>query len=180
MLERLDGVILPGSEEPATPSEIFRTDLGREVYGGGGITPDIEVSLEEMPPYLQYLLSRSAFFDYAVRYTTENEIEGRDWWPDDETLSRFSDWLVETELSDPDEIGEALADPEVRAAVERQLRAEVFNAEFDFQARHQVLADGDPQIKRALELFGEASALLSRRRGLESEEERPEKEGVGL
>ncbi|MDX1503425.1 MAG: S41 family peptidase [Thermoanaerobaculia bacterium] len=171
---------LPGSEELARPTEIFRTDLGREVYGGGGITPDIEVPLEELPPYLQYLLSRSAFFDYAVLFTSENQVEGREWWPDDETLAGFSKWLVEGELSSPEEIEEALADPEVRAAVARQLRAEVFNAAFDFQARHQVLADGDPQIQRALELFGEASALLSRRQGLEDEPATPAREGVGL
>ena len=35
--------------------EVFHTDLGRKVYGGGGITPDVMVKDEELSPFEQFL-----------------------------------------------------------------------------------------------------------------------------
>src|SRR6185436_7977958 len=36
------------------PSQIFETDLGRKVYGGGGITPDVLVQEDELLPFEQF------------------------------------------------------------------------------------------------------------------------------
>ncbi|MFQ5528229.1 MAG: hypothetical protein ACE5GX_18495 [Thermoanaerobaculia bacterium] len=43
----------------------------------------------------------------------------------------------------------------------RYLNAELFNAAFGIEARHQVLARGDVQIRTGLELFDEARQLLT-------------------
>ena len=51
--------------------------------------------------------------------------------------------------------------------MKRYLHAEIFNSAFGIEARFEALATGDPQIGRALELLGEASDLLARRRDLE-------------
>ena len=152
---------------PAPESqEVYRTALGREVYGGGGISPDITVEPQSLSPEMQYLLSRSAFFDYAIEYTSSSPVEDRDWQPPADLLGRFAEWLLEKELTSADESEEMMADEANREAMRRYLHAEIFNSAFGIEARYEVLAAGDPQIERALELLGEASDLLARKRGL--------------
>ncbi len=149
-------------------SEVFRTDLGREVYGGGGITPDIPVELDDLPEILQTLLARSSFFDYGVEYAARHVIPDRNWQPDDKLLGDFRTWLIEQEISTGEELDEAFADPGIRETARRYLHAEIFNAAFGFEARHQVLARGDKQVERGLQAFIQALDLLARRQSLDN------------
>lgn len=147
--------------------QVFRTDLGREVYGGGGITPDVTVEPLFLSPEIQYLLSQSTFFAFAVEYTSTHTIEDREWAPEPELLDEFAAWLLAKELNTEEEIFEMLGSPETNETITRYLHAEIFNSAFGIEGRFEVLATGDPQIGRSLELLGEASDLLARRRGLE-------------
>ena len=148
--------------------ETYYTDLGREVYGEGGIQPDVIVEPHTVAPFVQFLLSRNAFFDFAVEYTEDREIESRDWQPPADLLERFEDWTIQRELATREEIEEGLAGEEDRVQSRRYLLAEILNSAFGIEARYQVLAEGDNQIARALELFDEAADLLARRQGLEA------------
>jgi carboxyl-terminal processing protease len=65
-------------EVPLKDREIFRTETGRIVYGGGGITPDHIVKPLELSRVVQLLEVRSAIFDYAVLYASKNPNVGRD------------------------------------------------------------------------------------------------------
>jgi carboxyl-terminal processing protease len=147
--------------------EAFRTDLGRTVYGGGGITPDVEVRPRELPPALQYLFARSAFFRFAIDWANRHE-DGvaRDWRPDGAVEREFADWLVREKLQTAEEAAAILADADSRGVVTRQIRAEVLGAKFGIEAAHQVLAEGDTQIQAALDLFPRAATLLAQRKGL--------------
>lgn len=51
----------------ATP-QTYYTQGGRQVFGGGGITPDIIVETERSPAFVQELARRRVFFDFAVEY----------------------------------------------------------------------------------------------------------------
>ncbi len=46
----------------------FVTRNGREVKGGGGITPDIEVPVEPLPPLTRRLWAQSLFFSFAAEH----------------------------------------------------------------------------------------------------------------
>ena len=146
--------------------EVFRTDLGREVYGGGGITPDVRVEPMELEPAVQYLLSRNAFFDFAIEYASGHDITDRDWTPPDETFTQFKRWVEEQDLSERDEVREGLEDPQTTATILRYIHAEIFNSAFGMDARWRVLAGGDRQIQTALEQLDQASSLLARRLSL--------------
>lgn len=56
-------------------SKIFKTDGGRIVYGGGGITPDIFVPKDTLmnSKYLFELYSKNIIREYALRYANANE-----------------------------------------------------------------------------------------------------------
>jgi carboxyl-terminal processing protease len=55
------------TKEGAAPKSYY-TEGGRQVYGGGGISPDITVEQQEIPSFVQDLERRRAFFDFAVEY----------------------------------------------------------------------------------------------------------------
>jgi carboxyl-terminal processing protease len=148
--------------------QVYSTDLGRTVYGGGGIAPDIEVEPALIGPYLQFLHARNAFFQFSVEFANRRKIGDPEWAPDDEVFDDFAGWLEREEISSPDELEEALTeDPEMRDYVLRQIRAEVFNSSFGIEARHRALTPGDRQLREALEQFDEASNLLVARRDLD-------------
>ncbi len=149
--------------------EPFQTDLGRTVYGGGGITPDVLVEPEQAGSFVQFLVARSAFFDYSVEYTSNNPVSDPDWRPSEEVFQSFLTWLVDEDVAEPDEIDEGLTDPQDRERAMRLLRAEVLNSVFGLEARYKALAEGDNQIRKALTLFEQAGELLARRKALRSE-----------
>ncbi len=60
------------AETPVESREVFKTELGRKVYGGGGITPDVVVEPRELPRTLQILEVRSAIFNFAVDYAARH------------------------------------------------------------------------------------------------------------
>ncbi len=55
-----------------SPEEIFYTNGGRTVYGGGGIVPDIEIERETWQPIEINLFRSGLFFNYAVQYVADN------------------------------------------------------------------------------------------------------------
>jgi carboxyl-terminal processing protease len=155
--------------------EAYRTDLGRKVYGGGGISPDVIIEFQEIPSLLQILLSRNAFFDFAVSYANRHPIESRDWQVPDPVLEEFYRWVVEEELITSEELTEQTADAAVAEEVRRNLRGELLNSAFGIEARYEVIAEGDPQILEALTLFDDAKSLLARRQLLLDDDSQPEK-----
>ncbi len=50
----------------------FKTENGRTVYDGGGISPDIEVKSEPLSNIVISLLTRNLIFDYATIFVAEN------------------------------------------------------------------------------------------------------------
>jgi carboxyl-terminal processing protease len=162
------------ADDPHAGEPVFYTDLGRKVYGGGGITPDVVAEPQELSPYSQFLISRSAHFEFAVDYVRRHEISTEtmemDWQPAPEVLDEMRDWLVEEELSTAEEVAEAFEDATTRVDTLRFVRAEVFNALWGQDASHRIKAEGDAQIQRALELFDQADDLLARRQSLDAAE----------
>jgi carboxyl-terminal processing protease len=148
---------------PVDPGGEYATDLGRKVYGGGGITPDVLAQATEAPPYVQYLLARNAFFDFAVDYTRKAKVSDRDWQPEPTVLEQFSSWLVAEKIGTQEEVTKGLADSAARDFALRQIRAEALNGAFGLEAGHKALAAGDAQLQSALKLFDRAAALLASR-----------------
>jgi len=50
----------------------YKTEIGRTVYGGGGILPDIEVKKPKTTETTETLLKSDAFFNYITNYFYEN------------------------------------------------------------------------------------------------------------
>ncbi len=151
-----------GEQGAGKPQEVFQTGLGRRVLGGGGIRPDFVVELPEPSPFLQLLYSRNAFLDFATSSLARSGYDPSS-ASDQELFDDFSSWLVREEKIAEEEVARALTDPVDRGRAINQIRSDIALAESGSEAAHRILALQDPQIQRALELFGEAAELLGRR-----------------
>ncbi len=155
--------------ESPSPEErpVFHTDLGREVYGGGGVTPDYVVEQDEPPALIWRLQARSGFHRFPFEVGNQEEIESTDWQVSDEYLDRFWEWVIEEEFATAEELEEALEDPEVERYARVGLRYEIFNTAFGLTEGFKAGAELDNQLARALELLDEAEDLLDQRLDLD-------------
>ena len=62
----------------------FKTRNGRDVFDGGGVQPDIEVTFSKQTPITKAILNENLIFNYATNYYYHNSI-------DDITEFKFSD-----------------------------------------------------------------------------------------
>ena len=69
-----------------------RTAGGRTVYGGGGITPDIEVE-PDIPPFALALERRRIPFSFAVHYAAMHREIGLDFEVDDDVIGEFRAYI---------------------------------------------------------------------------------------
>lgn len=148
-------------EIPKEDREIFKTDTGRIVYGGGGITPDVIVKPVELSRVVQLLEVRSAIFDYAVRYAAKNPALTHDVRVTAPMIEEFILFSAEKEIAPASDIRKALENAEDRQYVERALRAEIVAAKYGYEASYPIRIQGDNQVARAIEMLSEAEKLAS-------------------
>jgi carboxyl-terminal processing protease len=156
-------------KDPETELEVFYTDVGRKVFGGGGIRPDVLVKREELPSLAETLERRSAFFEYARHYRSgHDEVPEADKFKVRAALmDEFRSFLTETkELEFTDEEFEESTD-----YIRRALKAEILGNYYGLEARNRALADGDRQLQEALKYFTEAKRMARLRADLLEKEE---------
>jgi carboxyl-terminal processing protease len=165
------------TEDPETqkkPGEVFSTDLGRKVYGGGGITPDVVLSLDSAPDFIQFLRARAAFLNFAVDYLRETPVKSKTWQPDDAVFDKMIAWLKQESIGTPEEIDEAFADAATRQAAMSEIQIEVMTAAYGVTEGHRVRSRTDNQLQKALSLFGDARELLETREAIQSTKKNPQ------
>ena len=146
----LEDYVMGNNTAPEDQRESRFTDAGRKVLGGGGITPDTKVSLEEISKFSDMLERRTAFFDYAVVYTTNHKTPPNKatFKVTDDTIADFKRFLTRKKIEYTDKDIQDNLDY-IRLAI----KAEVYAYHFGLEERQKVLSDRDAQIQKALELF---------------------------
>ncbi|HVF50165.1 MAG TPA: S41 family peptidase [Pyrinomonadaceae bacterium] len=155
-------------KRPAGPES--RTDTGRVVYGGGGISPDEVVKPNVISPAQQRFIDPifafameltngrlNGFDAYIVQRPIEygHDLKATD-FPVTEALYKALKDFVATKPAF--KISAAQLDRE-RAFVERQLRYELATAAYGTTTAVQVFNISDPQIGRAIDLMPRAREL---------------------
>ncbi|MDZ7261599.1 MAG: S41 family peptidase [candidate division KSB1 bacterium] len=74
---------------------VYKTASGRIVYGGGGITPDVEVRLPLLNPYQFELIRKSMLFNFALVYATKHPELPRGFTVDEKMIEAFKSFLKE-------------------------------------------------------------------------------------
>lgn len=156
------------SQQPTGPKS--KTDMGRTVYGGGGIMPDEIVkpiylnSVQQKlnNPVFAFALELSfgrvkGFENYKVDKPIEfnRDIKATDYPITDQLFAAFKTFVA----SRPNfKITAAQAEKE-RAYIERQLRTELVTAAYGTTTSYQVFNLVDPQIMKAIEIIPRAKEL---------------------
>jgi carboxyl-terminal processing protease len=149
------------SEVPLKDRKQFKTDTGRVVYGGGGITPDVMVKPAQLSRTTQLLEVRSALFNYGVEYAAKHPDVTKEIAITPEIVEDFIRFSAEKDAAPIADIREALTKPADRKFIEHSLRAEIIAAKFGFDASYPYRLEGDSQVEKALEVFPEAQKLAS-------------------
>ncbi len=85
--------------EPDTVHRAFKTKVGRIVYDGGGIAPDIEVP-DETPSVVELALyRRSTFFKFANQYQAKHPVPPKEFKADDKLFAEFKAFLDKDNFS---------------------------------------------------------------------------------
>ncbi len=140
--------------------EAFRTDAGRTVYGGGGITPDVFVKAPPLSRFATSLFARGLFFEFAVDYRAKHPGLTKDFQVDDAVREAFFKF-VDAKPGSTFEKGAkaAYAEEKDPAAIDRAIREELMTAAFGREAGYKVSLENDVQLRKALTLFPEAEKL---------------------
>ena len=102
-------VILESKKEQEGPKleERYSTRAGRTVYGGGGITPDLEVSLPELDRYEMEIIRGGYLYDFSSVYL-DHHPEKMDAEITPEIIEEFRAYLQEKNFSFTTEIEEEI------------------------------------------------------------------------
>jgi len=153
-IEDDDARVTTGAE--STNHELRKTDAGRTVYGGGGITPDYLVRAEREPTVLSRLRRENLLFDYAVRFSASHPDLKPTFQVGDDVIKDFRAFLASRNFK-----YEAAAFDSSRKAVELRLRSQIGRVKWGAEMESKILVEGDPQVQKALTLFDEAAKLAA-------------------
>jgi len=149
---RSGGAAITAAPDPSR--EVRHTDSGRIVYGGGGITPDYLVRTERATPFMSRLMRENLMFDFAVRYVGTHSDLREDFVIEAPILAEFRAFLQSRKFEFDDATFEAN-----RASEELRLKAQIGRVKWGAEKESLILANGDPQVLKALTLFDEAARL---------------------
>jgi carboxyl-terminal processing protease len=163
----------PAPETSVSGREQRKTDSGRIVYGGGGITPDYIVPNEKEPLVISRMRRENQLFDFAVKYVARHPQLKPDFAVDDAMMKSYKEFLTQRKFRLEDGVFE-----QSRKAIETRLRSQIARVKWGAEAETRVLAEGDPQVQKALTLFEEAAKLaqageLGRREKMQGNETKP-------
>lgn len=148
-----------GGEPESGESKEFNTDTGRKVFASGGITPDVIVKPGELSRTVQILEVRSAIFNFGVEYFAKNPDVDQNVKITNEIVEQFAQYAIDKGFVPESAMREALAKQDDRDYIQRALRAEIVAAKYGYDASYPIRLEGDEQVRKALELFPEASKL---------------------
>lgn len=146
------------NEDKNPNKEMKQTDSGRQVYGGGGITPDVKIETPKLTPLQERLLTHYAFFNFPRTYLLNRHIT-KNFEVDDNVLNTFKQFLTSEKIAYTDQEFQQNLD-----WIKSNLKSELFTSEFGQGAGKQVAAETDPEIQKAIELLPQAKALVDNAR----------------
>ncbi len=161
-----DGENLDHSSERDTTRPVFKTNAGRVVYGGGGITPDYIVRGERYTSTSQNIFRRDMFYQFVKDYLDASGAAfrakyGKDlmsfkksFTVSDDMLKSFRSFVVKNGVT----IDEKEFEKDARF-LKTWLKAQLARAYWSAEGFATVMLDIDNQFQRAVSLFPEAEKI---------------------
>lgn len=138
-------------------AEVRLTDGGREVYGGGGITPDIDFSDPKMNPVEEMLVQRSAFFNFSKYYLGIHKTIPREFEVNDAVLNEFKQFLATEKITLSDQNLKDNLDF-IKIRISLQLVGSIFGE----NEADRISVAKDPLVLKGLESMPQAKELMAK------------------
>jgi carboxyl-terminal processing protease len=141
--------------------DVQKTDSGRTVYGGGGITPDDKFTLVPYTPFqVRVLRPRYTFVHFAnQQFAGREAVLPKDWKPDADTLAKFQEYLKKNDIT---YTAEEFAHE--RQWISDQIQIEMYSRAFDRKSADQLTAQVDTEVQKAITSMPMAQSLLNEAR----------------
>jgi carboxyl-terminal processing protease len=125
----------------------FKSDKGRELKGGGGIIPDIEIVPDPVTRLRQVLEASASFTSFATEFLKTNQVtESFEVTP--QLLDSFQVYASERQIQPS--VGEWSRE---RDFIQNRLKTEIFNQSLGVEKGDEVEARRDPGIQRAMQVL---------------------------
>jgi carboxyl-terminal processing protease len=142
---------------PSEHNEVRLTDGGREVYGGGGIDPDIRVSEPKMTPPQEVLTQRGAFFNFGKYYLATHRTIPRDFEVTDEVVNEFKQFLDKEKIQITGQDFQDNLD-----FIKKRIRLQLITVIYGEADASRLGVESDYLVQKALENLPQARELLAR------------------
>jgi carboxyl-terminal processing protease len=158
---------------PPKAPEVKSTDSGRQVLGGGGITPDVVFAEPKYDKFQQLLLSRNVFFPFAAGtgvgdftrfYLGQRPEVTKKFEVDDAVMHQFRVYLDQQKIH--------YTEPDLKQNlpwIQRSIQREVLTSLFGQPEGYRVAIEEDPQVLKAIDLIPQAKALYENSRKIIAE-----------
>src|SRR6202043_3186381 len=151
---------------PEHPTEVKLTDSGRQVTGGGGITPDVTVAAPKLTKFEETLIRADVFFPYEAGvggftrfYLGTRPTITKEFTADDTVMKDLREYMAKHNVH--------YTEPEMADNldwIKRKIKQEVFLSTFGQQEGFKVELEADPQVQKAVEALPQARALYENAR----------------
>ena len=144
---------------PAKKDDIKHSDIGRVVYGGGGITPDYVVEEPKVNDFQTMLAAKYAIYTFVRDFLAKNPSLDQSFQVSDALVDQFKQHMTKRGIQFTEKDLQDNKD-----YVKRAIKYEVVYNRFGVSDAGRVLLEGDPQVTKALELIPEAKDLAGKAR----------------
>lgn len=142
---------------------VFRTNAGRVVYGGGGISPDYIVKPPSATELMQNLQRRDMFYQFVTSYLDARGQALRSTYGEDvqQFVKTFTttDEMVQDFRTFVKTKGVAVEEKDLQkdlVFIKARLKAEIARALWGNNGSYRVMLEVDPQFQKAMTLLPEA------------------------
>jgi carboxyl-terminal processing protease len=133
----------------------YYTSKNREVFGGGGINPDIEVENDFLTLFSAELRRKNVFFNFAVDYLVDHDHNlGKNPVITDKLMQDFLSYAKKQDIT------YTLADLDSsRAYIENTIKSELVRKVHGDQEAYKITVSQDKQLLEAVKLFDRFKTL---------------------
>lgn len=144
--------------DPKDANDVKQTDLGRVVYGGGGITPDEHYNAPKANLFQMAVLRKNGFFTFTAEYFGGKDAKlPKGWAPDENLLNSFHDYLMKQ--------GVQFTEADWTANhqwLKDRLQQEMYITAFSLDDSKKLQVTEDAEVQKAIQALPKAADLLAK------------------
>jgi carboxyl-terminal processing protease len=142
------------------PKDMKKTDSGRIVFGGDGITPDEKYATAKLTPLEGELTDELVFFFYAPQFFAAHPAPlTKEWTPDDQALEEFRTFAAKRGV-----VFTSADFEHDQSWIRERLREELFVTAFSKEDADRLAFQNDPEVLKGLGSLPASKTMLDRAR----------------